>query len=113
MKRNLNFLFMMIFLVMSMLVHGQERLVTGQVVDETGETLPGVTIQLEDAATGTTTDMDGTYKINLSDAQDVLIFSFVGYIPQRIKVGNRSTIDVEMESDLVDLSEVVVIGYGT
>lgn len=113
MNRNLSFYLMTIFLVISMMVHAQEKSITGNVVDETGETLPGVTIQVEGASTGTITDIDGNYQIALSSNQNVLVFSFVGYTSQRVEVGNRTTINVKMQSDVVALSELVVVGYGT
>ncbi len=113
MNRNLSFYLMTIFLVISMMVHGQEKSITGIVVDETGETLPGVTIQVEGSNTGTITDIDGNYQVALSSNQNVLVFSFVGYTSQRVEVGNRTTINVKMESDVVSLSELVVVGYGT
>src|SRR5690606_33576051 len=62
---------------------------------------------------GTTTDGTGNYSINVPDQGATLVFSFVGFVPQEVVVGNRSVIDIAIESDVKALSEVVVIGYGT
>ena len=113
MNRNLSFNLMMIFLVMSMIALGQEKSINGNVVDETGQTLPGVTILVEGSNTGTITDIDGNYQLTLTTKQKTLVFSYVGYNSQRIEVGNKTTVNVKLESDVVGLSELVVVGYGT
>ncbi|MEA5256689.1 TonB-dependent receptor [Arcicella aquatica] len=87
--------------------------ITGKVVDDKGEPLPGVTIKVKDTSKGTATDGKGEYKIAVPDAQSILTFSFVGYIPQEVVVGNRNIINVTLAIDNVTLSEIVVVGYGT
>lgn len=88
--------------------------VTGVVTDaETGETLPGVSIMIEGTTIGTTTDIEGNYNINAPDKESVLSFSFVGYQTERIVVGERTVININLLPALTDLEEVVVIGYGT
>ncbi|GAB4021351.1 TonB-dependent receptor [Spirosoma koreense] len=87
--------------------------VTGTVVDEKGEALPGVSILVKGTTKGTNTDVDGRYSIRVPDENAVLIFSFVGYAPQEITVGNRSSIAVTLRQDDKSLDEVVVVGYGT
>ncbi|MDR3195021.1 MAG: TonB-dependent receptor [Tannerella sp.] len=86
--------------------------VTGTVTDPAGETLPGVSIRIEGTATGTITDMDGAYTVNVPGAQSVLQFNYVGYVPKNVTVGNQRVIDVVMEDDVAQLEEVVVVGYG-
>ncbi|MGV8963642.1 MAG: SusC/RagA family TonB-linked outer membrane protein [Candidatus Saccharimonadaceae bacterium] len=113
MNRNLSFYLTTIFLVLSMMAFGQEKSIRGNVVDETGQTLPGVTIQVDGTSAGTITDIDGNYQITLTTKQNVLVFSYVGYNSQRVEVGNKSSINVKMESDVVGLSELIVVGYGT
>ena len=94
------------------LAYSQSVTVTGQVTDEEdGSSLPGVNIQVKGTTSGTVTDFDGNYSISL-DANDVLVFSFVGYATQEVAVGNRSTIDVALGLDVTQLSEIVVVGYG-
>lgn len=86
--------------------------VTGKVVDETGSEMPGVNVILKGTTIGTTTDSQGTYKLEVSDNNAVLVFSFVGYESQELEVGGRTKIDVSLAPSIESLSEVVVIGYG-
>ena len=86
--------------------------ITGTVTDENGDPLPGVTIRVKGTATGTVSNADGTYRIEVSDGA-VLLFSFVGYHSVETTVGNRTVIDVVLEPDATQLDEVVIVGYGT
>jgi TonB-linked SusC/RagA family outer membrane protein len=86
--------------------------VTGKVQDSSGEPLTGVSVSVAGSKTGTVTDIDGMYSLNVPDAESVLKFSYIGYIIQDIKVGNQRIINVTMEEDLKMLDEVVVVGYG-
>ena len=91
----------------------QERQVTGRVIsaeDDSG--LPGVNVIIKGSSRGTITDVNGNYSINVPDQGAVLEFSSVGYITETVEVGNRSVIDVVMNPDIQQLSEIVVIGYG-
>ena len=91
----------------------QTKQVTGKVTaSEDGAALPGVSVSLKGSSRGTTTAVDGTYKITVSEGA-TLVFTFVGYGSQSIAVASRSIIDVELKSDFQQLSEVVVVGYGT
>jgi len=90
-----------------------QQQVSGKVTDDTGEALPGVNVLIEGTSKGTVTDIDGNYSIALEAYENVLVFSFVGFVTQRIDVGTRSTVNVAMEEDIASLEEVVVIGYGT
>ncbi|CAG4991626.1 TonB-dependent receptor P26 [Dyadobacter sp. CECT 9275] len=90
-----------------------ERTINGTVTDEAGEPLPGVNIVLRGSSRGTTTSKDGKYTLDLPEGDNVLIFSFVGYIPQEIIIGKRTAIDVTLKVDTKALEEVVVVGYGT
>lgn len=87
--------------------------ITGTVSSEDGEPLIGVNIQVKGTSRGTITDLDGKYTIELSGAEDVLIFSYTGFQPQEVVVGNRTAIDVIMLADNTVLDEVVVVGYGS
>ena len=92
--------------------YAQEREVTGTVTEASGEPLIGATVRLAtDTGTGTVTDIDGNYSI-MATADDVIVFSFVGYQTEEILVGDRSTINVVLQLDQQLLSEVVVVGYG-
>ncbi len=87
--------------------------VTGRVTDENGGALPGVNVVLKGSTSGTVTNADGAYSISVPNPEDVLVFSFIGYITEEVPVGNRTTIDVLMVQDMLSLNEVVVVGYGT
>jgi TonB-dependent SusC/RagA subfamily outer membrane receptor len=107
---------MVSMLCMSMLLFHQANAqvrVSGKVVSETNEPLPGVSIVVKGTTEGTTTNADGAFNLEVRDADAILIFSFVGYSTQEVAVGSRSTIDVQLTPDLSTLEEVVVIGYGT
>jgi len=94
------------------LTHAQDVQVTGTVLDETDMPLPGVTVLVKGTTTGTTTDLDGKYSLTASP-DEVLVFSFIGYDPIEMEIGNQSTIDIRMNPNTSDLEEVVVIGYGS
>ncbi|MCC8153930.1 MAG: SusC/RagA family TonB-linked outer membrane protein [Tannerellaceae bacterium] len=81
------------------------------VKDKTGEPLIGVSIQVKGTTTGTITDFDGNYSLNVKSG-DVLVFSYVGYVSQEITVTNQTVLNVELLEDSEMLDEVVVIGYG-
>ncbi|MEK6477360.1 TonB-dependent receptor [Catalinimonas sp. 4WD22] len=79
---------------------------------ETGEALPGVNVIVKGTTVGTVTDIDGNYRLNVSDDATTLVFSFIGLREQEVAIGDRSTINVEMAEDARQLSEVVVVAYG-
>jgi TonB-linked SusC/RagA family outer membrane protein len=87
-------------------------MVTGTVMDELKEGMPGVTIKIEGNPTGTTTDLDGKYTISINDKNNILIFSFIGYKNQAIQVNDQTKINVQLKLSSESLDEVVVIGYG-
>lgn len=90
-----------------------EQTVKGRVTEgDKNEGLPGVSVVIKGTTKGTTTDVDGNYTLVVPDNKAVLVFSIVGFEPQEVIVGNRTTIDVAMQSDVKTLGEVVVVGYG-
>ena len=90
----------------------QDRTVSGIVTDN-GDPLPGVTVRLKGATTGTITDMNGMYSINVPNENAVLQFSFIGFTTQEIQVGARRSIEVALIEDVQTLGEIVVVAYGT
>lgn len=93
-------------------LYAQERRVTGTVTDaDTGATLPGVTVMVQGTNIGTITDSDGSYELTVSP-DNVLVFSFIGMATQEVPVGDRSIINVAIESDVAMLQEIVVTALG-
>lgn len=90
----------------------QERTVSGKIVDETGQPLPGVNVLVKGTSSGTVSDGDGAYTLGGVSDNATLVFSFIGYLAHEEVVGSRTTIDVALTPDITSLDEVVVIGYG-
>jgi len=91
----------------------QDRIVTGKVTSaEDGSPLPGVNLLLKGTATGTVTDSDGSYRLNVPAAGGILVFSFIGLQTQEIEIGQRAVINVSLALDVKSLSEVVVTAQG-
>jgi TonB-dependent starch-binding outer membrane protein SusC len=88
-------------------------IVRGKVSSAEGGTLPGVNIIIKGTNSGTTSDADGSYAIEVPSAETTLIFSFIGHESKEIVVGQRTSIDIILGSDVQTLSEIVVVGYGT
>ena len=80
-----------------------QQTVSGKITDSDGEALPGVNVDHQGTTTGTTSDLDGNYRLNV-DAGATLVFSFVGFKTREIDVGSRSVIDIEM-SGAIELQE--------
>ncbi len=89
-----------------------QRTISGKITDgDTGEGLPGVTIQVKGTTSGASTDLDGNYTMSVADGA-TLVISYVGFETQEIAIGGRTTIDIVLQADVGLLNEVVVIGYG-
>ncbi|TAF95815.1 MAG: SusC/RagA family TonB-linked outer membrane protein [Cytophagia bacterium] len=88
-----------------------QQVVTGTVTADDDNPLPGVSVVVKGTARGTTTNNEGKFQLNAS-ATDKLVFSFVGYAPQEIEVGNQSLLNVKMAQDFRQLNEVVVTALG-
>jgi len=104
----------MLMSLMTAVVFAQDRTVTGKVTSqEDGSSVPGVNVVVKGTTNGTTTDADGNYRIAVPSGSTTLVFSFIGLTTQEAVVGDRTTVDVAMTPDVTQLSEVVVVGYGT
>lgn len=111
MKTFLNSLLLLALIFPSKLL--SQSTVTGTVTEATSALpVPGVNVIIKGTSTGTTTDFDGKYSINVTSG-DVLVFSYVGYATQEITYSNQNTLNVALEEDTAKLDEVVVIGYGS
>jgi TonB-linked SusC/RagA family outer membrane protein len=75
--------------------------------------MPGVSVSVKGVRTAALTDVEGHYTITVPNSDAVLVYSFLGFTPQEIKVGVRAAIDVTLKEDIQQIEEVVVIGYGT
>jgi TonB-linked SusC/RagA family outer membrane protein len=91
-----------------------QQQVTGKVTDAlTSEALPGATVIIKGTTTGTVTDMNGNFKLEVPGTDAVLVISYIGYLQEEVPVGSRAMIDISLSPDLEQLDEVVVVGYGT
>ena len=89
----------------------QSNKITGQVVDETGEPMIGVTVVVKGTQIAAVTDLDGKFSLSLPAGKNMIEFSYIGYENMTLKAGNGMKVTMKPESNAVD--EVVVIGYGT
>ena len=125
-KAVLSFLLMSIMLISAPQAEGAEKnsfthfylkteiTVSGRVIDATTqEPLIGSTILVKGSTQGTTTDVEGNYSIAVADGNAVLVFEYVGYEKQEVLVGNQTRIDVALNSSALELSQVLVVGYGS
>ncbi|MFY0651781.1 MAG: TonB-dependent receptor [Cyclobacteriaceae bacterium] len=86
--------------------------ITGKIIDENSQGLPGASVVIKGTTKGTTTDLEGNYSLTAPD-DATLVVSFVGYVTQEVLVGARSKIDLAMSPDAAQLEEIVVVGYGS
>ncbi|HBL76342.1 MAG: hypothetical protein A2W90_08385 [Bacteroidetes bacterium GWF2_42_66] len=111
-RKNLNLLLMALALLLVNFAQAQVVSLSGKITDQsTGEALPGVTIVIKGTTTGTISDFDGNYSIQVEKGVTVL-FSYVGYLSQEIQIENQSTLNVSLKSDIEQIEEVMVVGYG-
>lgn len=109
-----NFLLILSCLCIAIMTQAQERTVTGTVVDGLKDPLIGVSIQQKGTDNGTITDADGRFSLTIrTNADAVLVFSYIGYVSQEIVVGNQQVLNVTLSEDTEQLDEVVVVGYGS
>ncbi len=102
------------FLLFVPLVVMSQQKVTGTVTDKvTGSLIPEVTIQVKGTTIGTVTDFDGFYTITTKKADDILIFSYLGYEKQEVMVNGKTTINIALVENSNALDEIVVVGYGS
>jgi TonB-linked SusC/RagA family outer membrane protein len=95
-------------------VYAQERAITGKITSaEDGTTIPGVNVVVKGTTNGTTTDANGNYTLRVPASGGSLVFSFIGLRSEEVAIGDRTVVDLAMTVDVTQLSEVVVVGYGT
>lgn len=90
----------------------QSRVITGTVIDESGEAIIGANISVVGTTTGIITDINGKFQLTVSEGAEIRV-SYIGYLPMQFKVSNRSDYSITLREDAEMLDEVVVVGYGT
>ncbi len=106
--------FAAVLLLTSSMVWAQERTISGTVTSsDDGSSLPGVNVVVKGTSTGVVTDANGAYSLSVPASGGTLIFSFIGLKTVEAEIGNQSQISVRMETDVTQLSEVIVTGYST
>ncbi len=112
MKKILLLKFLLLVMCSSQLL-AQTKTITGKVTSsDDGSSLPGVNLVVKGSVNGTTSDAEGRYSLSVSNS-DVLVVSFIGYATKEVAVGDQTIIDLALQVDTKQLSEVVVVGYGT
>ena len=92
---------------------GGNRTIKGIIYDEQGETIIGASVLIKgEETTGTTSDMDGKFTLNVPSSKSVLVISYIGYTTQEIPVNNQKILNINLKEDTKVLDEVVVVGYG-
>jgi len=91
----------------------QKKTLTGKVTESGGFPLPGASVSVKGTSTGTITDVEGNYTLNNVTENATIVFSFIGYKSQEIKISGKSSINVIMQEETVGIDEVVAIAYGT
>lgn len=106
------FLFILLMVGISQMSYAQGKSISGTVKDVNNEPLIGVSVVVKGTTTGAATDADGNYTLT-AGSNSTLVFSFIGFIPQEVVVGDRTSINITLEEDNQMLKEIVVIGYGS
>lgn len=106
-------LLLVLFLFQSTIELSAQVSISGKVTSTDGEPLIGASIVVQGTSTGTVTDIDGNYEISVPEDATTLIISYLGYDPQEVEIGGRTQIDIAMAESAAQLSEVVIVGYGT
>lgn len=103
----------LMLLLFSNLAWAQSATVSGRITDsESNEPLPGVNVLIKNSTQGTVTDLDGNFALQATP-EDVLVFSFIGYLTEEVQVGDQTNIVMSLVPDIETLSELVVVGYGS
>lgn len=109
--KSMRWISFMLFLFCWTQMFAQNRTVTGRITDgKTQEPLLGASVTVKGTTVGTMSDTDGSYSISVSSPEAVLIFSYIGYDPKELKVGNQAVINASLSEDAQSLDEVVVVG---
>ena len=91
----------------------QQFTVSGTVLDENNQPLPGASIVVKGTNKGTTTNFDGEFSIEVPNSNSALVVTYIGYLPKEVVIANQTAIEVQLLPDTTSLDEVVVVGYGS
>ncbi|MEP6804189.1 MAG: SusC/RagA family TonB-linked outer membrane protein, partial [Flavobacterium sp.] len=111
-KYNIVFLFFLNFLLSST-IYAQSTTIEGKITDAAGLSLPGVNIQEKGTKNGTSTDFEGSFKMNVTNNKAILIVSYLGFQTQEVSIAGKSKVNVSLAEQSNSLNEVVVVGYGS
>ncbi|KQB43521.1 SusC/RagA family TonB-linked outer membrane protein [Flavobacterium aquidurense] len=111
-KYNFVFLFFLNF-VLSSTIYAQSTTIEGKITDAAGLSLPGVNVQEKGTKNGTSTDFEGSFKINVTNNKAILIISYLGFQTQEVSIAGKSKVNVSLAEQSNSLNEVVVVGYGS
>jgi TonB-dependent starch-binding outer membrane protein SusC len=107
-----NVMAIVLLLTLSLSVLAQDRRITGKVINSSDEQgLPGATVQIKGSQTGTSTDANGNFALNLKSGNDILVISSIGFKTKEVKVGTQTTVNVALDDNVNSLDEVIVTGY--
>ncbi|MDH5604827.1 MAG: SusC/RagA family TonB-linked outer membrane protein, partial [Cyclobacteriaceae bacterium] len=114
MKVKWSCLYLGFFILLSAgVVNAQGTVVSGKVTDENGSSTPGASITIKGTTNGTVTGVNGDYSLSVPGPDAILVYSFIGYESQEIRVGTQAVINVSLKEALTELQEIVVVGYGS
>ncbi|QRR01811.1 SusC/RagA family TonB-linked outer membrane protein [Dyadobacter sandarakinus] len=99
------------FSLVALATFGQDRKVTGKITDIAGTGIPGATVVIKGTQSGTNTNSEGDFSIDVRSNNETLVVSFVGYKTMEVSVGNQTVLNIRMDDDISSLEEVVVTGY--
>ncbi len=89
----------------------QQISISGKITEITGDPMPGVNIRVEGTTVGVVSDAGGKYTINVPSVESILTFSFIGFVTEKVTVGNRKVIDLKMAPDITNLEDVTVVAF--
>src|SRR3970040_741686 len=112
MRSKFKWIFSLLLAFSMQFVFAQEKTVTGVVIDKSGIPLPGVNVVIKGTSKGVQTDFDGKFSLKSKEGDNV-VFSFIGYKSKSLQINKSNNYNVTLESDAVQMEELVVIGYGT
>src|SRR5690606_36189983 len=114
MEKQLKKLLLILLCFVGVQALAQDRMITGQVVDQTGLPIPGVSVYVKNTTIGTTTGMEGRFSLQVpNDENAVIVFSSLGFVNQEIIIGTQENFQITLDESQEGLDEIVLVGYGT